>query len=163
MLLLVATGCHRNVKTTENDVKEAEAALFNDDMTANVEAVPHAIATFVKYAEDHADAADAPEYLFKAVEVSINAQQDAQQSIDLVNRLVKDYPRFDKNPVALFMLATFVYDDQLHNYDKARECYRRIMNDYPESPFAKDASIAIEQLGVSPEDLIKIFEAQQEE
>lgn len=162
MLLLVLTGCHRNAKTTENQVKEAEAALFNEDMTANAEAVPDAIATFVKYAEDHADAADAPEYLFKAVEVSVNAKQDPQQSIDLVNRLVTTYPRYENNPVALFMLATFVYDDQLHNYDKARECYNRIINDYPDSPFAKDAAISIEQLGVSPEELIKIFEANQE-
>ena len=162
LLLLAFVSCQRNAKTTEAQVKEAEAALFNDDMSANVEAVPNAIATFVKYAEDHADAPEAPEYLFKAIEVSINAKQDTQQSVDLVQRLLKDYPQFDKNPVALFMLATFVYDDQLHDYDKARECYQRIMKDYPDSPFAKDAGIAIEQLGVSPEELIKIFESQQE-
>jgi TolA-binding protein len=162
MLLLVLAGCHRNAKTTETQVKEAEAALFNDDMSANAEAVPDAIATFVKYAEDNAEAAEAPEYLFKAIEVSINAKQDAQQSIDLVNRLIQGYPKFDKNPVALFMLATFVYDDQLHDLEKARECYQRIMKDYPDSPFAKDAAISIEQLGVSPEELVKIFEANQE-
>ena len=162
MMLLAVVGCNRSAKTTENDVKKAEAALFNDDMTANAEAVPNAIATFVKYAEENPEAKDAPDFLFKAIEVSINTKQDAGQSIDLVNRLVTTYPKFENNPVALFMLATFVYDEQQHDFDKARACYQQIINDYPDSPFAKDAAISIEQLGVSPEELIKIFEAQQE-
>lgn len=163
LLLLALAGCNhqKTAKVTEADVKQAEAALFNDDMSANVEAVPDAIGTFVKYAEDHPNAEDAPEYLFKAVEVSINAMQDTQQSIDLVNRLVSGYPEYDKNPVALFMLASFVYEDQKQEYDKARETYRRIVNDYPDSPFAKDAAIAMEQVGMTPEQLIEMFESQE--
>lgn len=161
VLLLVAAGCNHNTKvakTTEDQAKKAEAALFNGDMTANVEAVPEAIETFSKYAEENPEAENAPEYLFKAFEVSVNTKQDPKQAIGLADRLLSQYPQFDKNPVALFMLATFVYDDQLHDLDKARECYRRIMEEYPESPFARDAAISIEQLGLSPEELIRRFE-----
>ena len=162
VLLLAMVGCNRsakNAKTAENDVKKAEAALFNEDMTANAEAVPEAIETFCKYAEDNPEAENAPEYLFKAFEVSVNTKQESAKTIDLANRLLTQYPEFDKNPVALFMLATFVYDDQLHDLDKARDCYQRIIKEYPESPFARDAAISIEQLGLSPEELIKRFEA----
>lgn len=162
-MMIVMTGCHNGNKTTQNDVKKAEAALFNEDQTTNAEAVPNAIATFSKYAEENPEAADAPEYLFKAVEISINTKQDAQQSIDLVNRLVKDYPEFDKNPVALFMLATFVYDEQRHDLDKAREAYQQVIDQYPDSPFARDAEIAITQLGMTPEELIRMFEEQAQE
>ena len=132
--------------------------MFNEGMNANAEAVPDAIAVFSKYAEENPEAEDAPEYLFKAFEVSVNTKQDPKQSIGFVDRLLAQYPKFDKNPVALFMLATFVYDDQLHDLDKARECYQRIIDEYPESPFARDASISIEQLGLSPEELIRRFE-----
>ncbi|MBR4148259.1 MAG: tetratricopeptide repeat protein [Bacteroidales bacterium] len=162
MAILVTVGCNRTVKTTQDDVKKAEAALFNEDMTANAEAVPYAIATFGKYVEDNPEATDAPDVLFKAVEVSINTRQDPQQSIGLVNKLVADYPKFDKNPVALFMLATFVYDEQQHDLDKAREAYQQVIDNYPESPFAKDAEISITQLGMTPEELIRMFEAQVE-
>ena len=162
MAILVVAGCNRSVKTTQDDVKKAEEAMFNGDLTANQEAVPSAIATFSKYVEDNPDAADAPDVLFKAVEVSVNTKQDPQQSIGLVNKLVADYPKFDKNPVALFMLATFVYDEQLHDLDKAREAYQQIIDNYPESPFAKDAEISITQLGMTPEELIRMFEAQAE-
>lgn len=162
ILLLVAVACNRNAKTTQNDVKKAEEALFNADQTMNAEAVTDAVATFNKYVEENPEAADAPEVLFKAVEISVNTKQDAQQSIELVNKLVANYPECDKNPIALFMLATFVYDEQLHDLDKARETYQQIVDNYPESPFAADAAIAITQLGMTPEELIKMFEAQGE-
>lgn len=162
-MLLVMVGCqNQNKKVTEKDVKAAEEALFNEDLTANPDAVPQAIATFSRFAEENPDHAEAPEYLFKALEISVNTRQDAQQSIDLCNRLLADYPEFDKNPVALFMIASFVYDDQLHDLDKARETYQQIVDEYPESPFANDAAISIQQLGMSPEELIRMFEAQEE-
>lgn len=164
LLLLALTGCNRSKthKITQNDVKNAEAALFNEDRSTNAEAVATAIETFSKYAETNPKAEDAPDYLFKAIEVSINTYQDANQSIDLVNKLVSSYPEYDKNPVALFMLASFVYEDQKQEYDKARDTYRQIMENYPDSPFAKDAAIAIEQVGMTPEQLIERFEANQE-
>ena len=162
-MLLVMVGCqNQNKKVTEKDVKAAEEALFNEDLTANPDAVPQAIATFSRFAEENPDHAEAPEYLFKALEISVNTRQDAQQSIDLCNRLLAAYPEFDKNPVALFMIASFVYDDQLHDLDKARETYQQIVEEYPESPFANDAAISIQQLGMSPEELIRMFEAQEE-
>lgn len=162
ILLLVVAACNRNAKTTQNDVKKAEEALFNEDQTMNAEAVTDAVATFNKYVEENPEAADAPEVLFKAVEISVNTKQDAKQSIELVNKLVANYPECDKNPIALFMLATFVYDEQLHDLDKARETYQQIVDNYPESPFAADAAIAITQLGMTPEELVKMFEAQGE-
>ncbi len=163
-MALALVGCHntQNAKTSADDVKKAEAALFNEDKSTNVEAVANAIETFSKYAEANPKAADAPEYLFKAIEVSINTYQDAQQSIDLVNKLVSGYPTYDKNPVALFMLASFVYEDQKQEYEKARETYQQIVDNYPDSPFAHDAAIAKERVGMTPEQLIELFEANQE-
>ena len=101
---------------------------------------------------------DSPDALFEAITESINAKQDAQKSIDLVNRLVSDYPDYENNSAALFMLATFVYDDQMHDLDKARETYQRIVDNYPDTPFANDAAIAITQLGMTPEELVRMFE-----
>ena len=161
-MMVVMVGCqNQGKKVTEKDVKKAEEALFNEDMSTNKDAVPNAVATFSQYAEDNAGEANAPEYLFKAFEISVNTKQDAQQSIDLCNRLLTNYPEFDKNPVALFMLASFVYDEQMHDMDKARETYQRVVDQYPNSPFANDAKISITQLGMSPEELIRMFESEE--
>ena len=101
---------------------------------------------------------DSPEALFNALGEGINAKQDPQESIMMVNELVKDYPKYENTPVALFMLASFVYDEQLHDLDKARETYQYLIDTYPGTPFADDAAIAITQLGMTPEELVKMFE-----
>ncbi len=106
---------------------------------------------------------DSPEAMFHAIGEGIYAKQDPQESIMMVNQLVTDYPKYENTPVALFMLASFVYDEQLHDLDKARETYQRIIDDYPGTPFANDASIAITQLGMTPEELVRMFEEQQGE
>lgn len=161
VLALMLAGCQQNTKTTEKDVKRAEKALFNEDQTLNPEAIVVAVETFSNYAEENPEAENAAEYLFKAFEISVNTHQDPQQSIALANQILERYPDFDNIPVALFMLASFVYDEQLHDLDKARETYQRIVDDYPDSPFANDAALSIQQLGMSPEDLIRMFEANQ--
>ena len=122
-------GCNNGTKTVENTNTEETQQTF-----------------------------DSPDALFEAITESINAKQDAQKSIDLVNRLVSDYPDYENNSAALFMLATFVYDDQMHDLDKARETYQRIVDNYPDTPFANDAAIAITQLGMTPEELVRMFE-----
>ena len=158
-MMIFMAGCHnQNPKTSLKEVQKAEAALFNSDMTTNAEAVPAAIETFSKYAAENPDAENAAEYLFKALEVSVNTKQDPAQSIDLADRFMKEYPKYEKAPVALFMLASFVYEDQLHDLDKARDSYQRIVDDYPDSPFARDAAASIQHLGMTPEELIRMFE-----
>lgn len=103
---------------------------------------------------------DSPEALFNVIGERMYAKQDPQETIKMVDRLVTDYPEYENNPVALFMLASFVYDEQMHDLDKARETYQRVIDEYPGTPFANDAAIAITQLGMTPEELVRMFEEQ---
>ena len=103
---------------------------------------------------------DSPEVLFNAIGEAASTSQDPQRTVKMVDQLVTDYPDYENNPVALFMLASFVYDEQLHDLDKARETYQRIIDEYPDTPFAADAAIAITQLGMTPEELVRMFEEQ---
>ena len=106
---------------------------------------------------------DSPEALFNAIGEAAGASQDPQRTIKMVDQLVTDYPDYENNPVALFMLASFVYDEQMHDLDKARETYQRIIDEYPDTPFAADAAIAITQVGMTPEELVRMFEEQNQE
>ena len=128
--MFVVVGCHRNVKNTQPEVVSQEET-FNS-----------------------------PEALFNAIGDAVNTGKDPQRTIKMVDQLVTDYPSYENTPVALFMLASFVYDEQLHDLDKARETYQQIIDEYPDSPFAADATIAITQLGMTPEELVRMFEEQ---
>ena len=129
VLLLVAAGCHNSPKTPATGENEGNEMVYNS-----------------------------PEALFNAIGEQMYTKQAPQESIKMVDRLVTDYPEYENNPVALFMLATFVYDEQLHDLDKARETFQRVIDEYPGTPFADDAAIAITQLGMTPEELVRMFE-----
>ena len=157
--MIVFGGCqNQSDKVTMKDVQRAEKKLFNADQTTNPEAVMGAIETFRDYANQNPEDPQSPDYLFKALEVSVNTKQDAPTSIVLCEKLLKSFPEYDKDPVALFMVASFVYEDQLRDTALAHGTYQRIIKNYPDSPFAKDAAIAIQQLGMTPDELVKQFE-----
>jgi TolA-binding protein len=60
-------------------------------------------------------------------------------------------------------LKAFVYEDQLHDLNKAKKYYEEFLEKYPDSDFADDARISLQNLGKSPEELIKEFEEKQQE
>ena len=132
-MLVALAGCHRNVQNAQSEPANQEETF------------------------------DSAEALFNAISEAAVTSQDPQRSIKMVDQLLTTYPDYENNPVALFMLASFVYDEQLHDLDKARETYQRVIDEYPDCPFANDAAIAITQLGMTPEELVKMFEEQGQE
>lgn len=144
-------------KITEDDLKQAEKAMFNDDMTANPEAAAVAVKQFCKFAKQNPDDPTAPDWLFKALELSVG-QKDAAKSEEICQQLMDKYPTFEKTPIAMFMMASMVYDDQLKDLDKARAMFEKIISDYPESEIRPSAEAMMNYLGMTPEEILKQFE-----
>ena len=164
MLAMLAFGmlaCGEK-KLTEEDLKQVEATLFNDDLTPNPEVVPVVVEKFCTFVEQNPDAATAPDWLFKALEISVS-QKDVEKSGEICDKLMKDYPDYDKTPAGMFMMASFIYEDQLRDLDKARAMYERIIADYPESELIPSVQASLKNLGKTPEELIREFEMMNEE
>ena len=160
MMIVVAfasamTSCGH--KVTLDDAKKAEATLFKTDQTVNDEVIPKVVNTFCQYAEDNPKDSLAPEYMFKALEVSVNFMEP-EKAIEIGNKMFENYPDYSMTPVGMFLLASMVYEDKYKDLDKARELYEKIINDYPENDFVPSARQAIKNLGKTPEELVKEFE-----
>ena len=105
-------------------------------------------------------------------------QKDPDKSVDLLlkaaglaksvgnpNKALQMYynvgekkPDHAKAPQALFMMA-FIYENDLHDLDKAKSTYEEFLKRYPKDPdYADDAQNALKYLGKSPEDIVKEFE-----
>jgi TolA-binding protein len=80
-----------------------------------------------------------------------------QATIALFDRIINEYPDYEKSPSALFLKA-FVYEDQLQDLENAKHYYELFLEKYPESEFADDAEVSLQNLGKSPEELIREFE-----
>jgi len=143
-------------KLTEKDMLEAEATLFNEDRTMNFETAPTVAEKYCKFVEQNPNDPKAPIWLFHAMEINITLK-DSNKSIELGNQLLEQYPESQCAPQALFLMANYVYDEQLHDLDMARATYERIINEYPDSGFVDDAQKSIEYLGLTPEEIMSII------
>lgn len=152
-LLSIAMMACGEKKITQDDLKKAEATLFNENQTMNEDAAPGVAETYEKFVEQSPDDPTAPTWLFHAMELNLHLK-DFDKSIALGNQLLEQYPESKWAPRTLFLLGNYVYDEQLHDLDKAREAYERIINDYPDSGFVEDAQKSIEYLGMTPEEIM---------
>ncbi len=60
------------------------------------------------------------------------------KSIEVLERLAREYPEFEKRDEALFYLYLSYYD--LNNQKKANELKQKLLNEYPDSKFTKLAT-----------------------
>lgn len=157
LTLLVSASCHRTNKYS--DIEKLENELYKEDFVFDAKGREQSltlIQAYLNFAEEHPTDTAAPHYLFKAADLSMSLG-DALKAINLYNKIIFTYPEFDRNPQCLFLIA-FIYENYLQNYGKAKEVYENFLKQYPNHDFADDAQISIQNLGKSPEELIREFE-----
>lgn len=146
----------------QDSITTSENKMFNNQETRiTKEDAISLIGFYEKYADEFPEDSLAPVYLFRASDISMNLQQPVK-TIDLFNKIMTKYPDYEKTPSVMFLKA-FVYEDQLHDLSKAKKYYEEFLEKYPDSDFADDAKISLQNLGKSPEELIKEFEEKQQE
>ena len=166
-IILFSTACEGLQKEKEtDDVSLNEAILNQEEKVFNTnqnrlqkQDAMALVNLYEKYANENPKDTMSAEYLFRAADISMNIGRPGQ-TIRLFNRILTEYPDFEKAPATLFLMA-FVYEDQLQDYDNAKKYYELFLSKYPDSEFADDAEISLKNLGKSPEELIREFESNQ--
>lgn len=147
----------RNPQEMAKEIDTIEHQLFNEKAsTINTVKAKKLVEKYMLYANTFPEDSLAPEYLYKASDISMNLNQPGQ-TISIYNRLINKYAGYKNIPTCYFLKA-FVYDDQLKDYTKAKKFYQLYLDKYPKGEFADDAHMALKYLGKSPEELIKTFE-----
>jgi TolA-binding protein len=160
-LLSACAGTGKKTEKKDNDlgasIKKLEDELYNTDQSKfDKQKANQLIDLYTEYANTYPKDTAAPEYLYKASDLSMNLRQPVE-TIDMFNRILDNYPGFKKAPTVLFLKA-FVYEDQMNDLDRAKQYYELFLKKYPDNEFADDAKVSLKNLGKSPEELIKEFE-----
>lgn len=103
----------------------------------------------------------APEYLFRAAG-TLKSMHQADNSIVLYDRLIREHPSWKRLVDVLYMRA-LTLDDDLDRLGEARTAYQLVITTFPDHPFARDAKVMIENLGLSDEELIQRFKQKERE
>ena len=158
VIALVLAGCNNNDPAKR--INELEKQVFSTEDVIDPVVASDLVSAYCDFADANPSDAMSPEYLFKAVDVSMNLNEP-QRTISIIDRLIADYPDYPRTQAALFVKA-FIFETKYNNLDMAKKFYEQYLEQYPDGEFADDCKASIEFLGLSPEELVKRFEALEE-
>ncbi len=156
VFVLVLVGCNSNDPAKR--IEKLEEQAFATEGAINPEVANDLVSAYCDFADANPDDAMAPEYLFKAVDVSMNLNEP-QRTIYIIDKLLNNYPDYPRTQAALFVKA-FIFETKYENYDMAKKIYEQYLVMYPDGEFAESCRASIENLGLTPEELVKKFENQ---
>lgn len=156
VFVLVLVGCNTNDPAKR--IEKLEEQVFATEGAINPEVANDLVSAYCDFADANPDDAMAPEYLFKAVDVSINLNEP-QRTIYIIDKLLNNYPDYPRTQAALFVKG-FIFETRYENYDMAKKIYEQYLVMYPDGEFAESCRASIENLGLTPEELVKKFENQ---
>lgn len=155
-LALMMASCGQ--KMTVEEINKLESQVFGVGASPEKENIVKLVDAYVLYAKQNPDDVKSADYLFKALDVAVGVNAEGpQKAIDIADIMIEQYPDFEMTPMAMF-LKGFVYENMMMDYEKALDTYHQFLDKYPNSPLVNDVKSTIENIGLTPEELIKKFE-----
>ena len=159
--LLAFTACNSAKEKASKKIAVLEKELMSSNTKIDSIKAQKLIDLYVNFADNFRTDTITPVYLLKAADISMNILKH-QQSIQLLDRIIKDYTGFSKLPDCLFLKA-FIYENQAKDLEKAKIYYDEFLKKYPNHELAPSAKAAIDNMGIPMDILIKSFEEKNKE
>lgn len=154
---LMLTSCEPPQNKLRAKIEEAEMSLTSDSLVnIPAEKGDALIAMYLNYNDQYKDDTLCADYFFRAADLSLKLGK-AQQAVDLYGKIQR-FPNYRKTARALF-LQGFIAENNLHDIESAKGYYEKFLKQYPNHAMAGDVKIMLDNIGISPEDMVKQFEA----
>lgn len=85
---------------------------------------------------------------------NLDPAESLKKSVSLYKQIFNEYPNSEKAESSLFM-ASFILANDIRDYESAKKSYELYLEKYPNGNLAKDAKIELQNLGKTPEQVLK--------
>jgi outer membrane protein assembly factor BamD (BamD/ComL family) len=161
-MVVILASCSSSHDKLQAEIKSIEDSLFADaTKMIDKKMAEELIGKYVEFADQFPDDPETPATLFKAGDMAMNLNM-GQKAIGIFDRIMEYYPDYEKTPQCLF-LKGYIYENDFRDLQMAKQIYEEFLEKYPDDEFADDAAISIQNLGKSPEELIREFEQRSKE
>jgi TolA-binding protein len=158
--ILLLAGC--------SDKKTAGELLTEGEKFTSEENLPEAVLSYETIIKDYPDDVLAPEATVRVATIyqnklvkNISENESLLKSVELFKSIYEKYPGSQQAPMGLFM-AGFVQANELHDYDRATETYNTFLKVFPDHELAASAKEELDNMGLTPEEILQKNLARQE-
>jgi len=155
LLGLISCGPSRNKDVAR--IHAIENRLFSSKATSlDREAADSLLDLYSAFIRNFPADSATQKFIFRAGSLYMS-MGNGKSAIEMFDLYRATYPGDVKSAMCLFFTA-YIYENLMKNFDKAQELYILFIEKYPHHDFAKDAQMALNNLGKSPDQLVKEFE-----
>jgi outer membrane protein assembly factor BamD (BamD/ComL family) len=161
IIMISITACKPSREKSVTGIRDLEKRLFSPEATNFDKVKADSLMTLYNdFIERFPGDSLSPGFLFRSASLAMNSGNGAV-AVERFDRYIKDFPDGKNAQLCMFFKA-FVYENILRNLDKAKETYLLFIEQYPGNPFVKDAEMALRNLGKSPDQIVREFEARRQ-
>lgn len=150
VLLLAACGNNREKDLDEIKAYEARISMF--DVAVHADKADTLTGLYRHFIEEYPDDSLAPLFMLRMAEIAINTG-DNDEAIDLLDNLENTYSDYEDLAGCLFLKGQAYEANE--QYNEARECYTRFVENYPDHYLAADTRRLIPLIGLTPEEQLE--------
>ncbi|MBN1197985.1 MAG: tetratricopeptide repeat protein [Bacteroidales bacterium] len=158
-VIFLVSACGISKEKSEQRIVSMEERLFNSETGFSQAGADSLIQLYRDFAATYPNDSLSPVYLFKAASITMNLQ-DGSGAMALFDQIRESYPDFERVPLCLFFKG-YIQENLMGDIDQARETYQLFIDTYPDHDFVDDAQASIDNLGKTPEQMIREFESGQ--
>lgn len=145
-------GCSQ--KSGQDYLKSADENLKNNK-------IQEAAADLESFVKENPEDEKAPEALTKLASIyqnkmlkTLSDSESLQKAANIYRQIYDNYPNSKQAPTSLFM-SSFILANELKKYDLAKASYNLFLQRYPNHELTKSAREELNNLGLSPEEILK--------
>lgn len=154
-VLMVSCSSPRDKEASK--IKKLEDKLKEQAASPDKAKLDELLALYINFVDKFPGDTAAPSYLYGAVSLCIGTN-NGEKAMKNIDRFINEYSQSSRLPEIIFLKA-YVYENLLDNLGEAASTYRDFITRFPDNELVDDAQAAIINLGKSPEELVREFEA----
>jgi TolA-binding protein len=138
------------------EIDSMEQIVYTDSFDVSKKSTSELMQAYLAFTDKYVgDNERVPKYLYKAAALS-RAVDLPVKAIKLYDRILKEYPKYERAPEVAF-LAAFTYDEDMNQPELAKEAYKEVIEKYPDNKWAQQARDRLATIDLSDEELIDRF------
>ncbi|MDP4826168.1 MAG: tetratricopeptide repeat protein [Flavobacteriales bacterium] len=142
-------------------IAQLEATVEADSMRMDFNARKQLLSRYAEFSNEYREEELTPEYLFRAAKLAVEMGM-SKRAIEYLTNLHDGFPKYERKVEAAFLVG-FIYENMLNDRPLAQKAYEKVVELYPESPWAQDAKASINLLYLTDEQKIEKFMQQNQE